>query len=75
MARKHRMVYPGMYHVVNRGVERRKVFLQAEDYDTFLSLLQEMLENFHTASFINQRSSGQFKIIQKKRHTSILAFV
>ncbi len=47
MARKHRMTYPGMYHIVNRGVERRKVFLQAEDYDTFLSLLKEMLENFN----------------------------
>lgn len=47
MARKHRMTYPGMYHIVNRGVERRNVFLQAEDYDTFLSLLQEMLEKFN----------------------------
>lgn len=47
MARKHRMTYPGMYHIVNRGVERRNVFLQAEDYDTFLALLQEMLKKFN----------------------------
>jgi len=47
MARKYRMTYPGMYHIINRGVEKRNVFLVDEDYDTFLAILEEMLQKFN----------------------------
>ena len=47
MARKHRMAYLGMYHIVNRGVERRNVFLEDEDYELFMFLLKEMLTRFN----------------------------
>lgn len=39
MPRALRIKEPGIYHVVNRGVERRVVFYQEEDFDKFLSLL------------------------------------
>ena len=32
-------MYPCMYHIVNRGEERRKIFLKPEDYNTFLNVI------------------------------------
>ncbi|WP_457605300.1 REP-associated tyrosine transposase [Nitratifractor sp.] len=39
MPRRPRIEIPGFYHVVNRGVERRKVFLEKEDYEHFEELM------------------------------------
>lgn len=33
------------YHIYNRGVEKRKVFLDSQDYTVFLSLLKRHLDN------------------------------
>ncbi len=32
MPRQQRLVEPGVYHVVNRGVEQRNIYLDAADY-------------------------------------------
>ncbi len=34
----------GYYHIFNRGVEKRKIFLDEQDYKTFLSFLKLYLE-------------------------------
>lgn len=39
MPRKERITHPGFYHVISRGVERRNVFLDGDDFDKFLSLM------------------------------------
>jgi len=39
MARLPRIDLAGFHHVINRGVERREVFIDKEDYSTFLTLL------------------------------------
>lgn len=39
MPRKERINEPGFYHIVCRGVERRNVFLDGDDFDKFLSIL------------------------------------
>ena len=44
MARKDRLQYAGYYHVINRGVERRKVFLHPDDFAQFMSYMGNMLE-------------------------------
>ncbi|RUM72296.1 MAG: hypothetical protein DSZ08_01170 [Sulfurovum sp.] len=44
MARKKRMESIGYYHIVNRGVERRAVFMDDEDRMQFLEILQESSE-------------------------------
>jgi putative transposase len=36
-------VEDGYYHLYNRGVERRQIFLDAQDYDVFLGYLAEYL--------------------------------
>ncbi len=39
MPRKPRIEIPGYYHVLNRGVERRTVFVEPEDYEHFIELM------------------------------------
>ncbi|MBL0058142.1 MAG: transposase [Elusimicrobia bacterium] len=40
MPRQARLDFEGMfYHVINRGMERRKIFENAEDYEKFIDLL------------------------------------
>ena len=42
MARPLRIQYPGaFYHIMNRGVSRRKIFLRKTDYEEFLKTLSE----------------------------------
>ncbi|PIF04235.1 MAG: hypothetical protein CSA86_02635 [Arcobacter sp.] len=39
MPRKERITEPGFYHVINRGVEQRNIFLDDDDFDRFLSIM------------------------------------
>lgn len=48
MARKDRITEPGFYHIINRGVERRSIFLEPEDYEKFLDLLYDMKKKYDT---------------------------
>jgi len=44
--RKQRITYKGIYHIINRGVEKRNIFLEHDDYEKFMELLKKMLEKF-----------------------------
>jgi len=46
MARLPRIDLAGFHHVINRGVEKRQVFLDKGDYDKFLSLLCQQCAKF-----------------------------
>ena len=46
MPRKPRITEPGFYHVINRGVERRNIYLETEDYDNFLDILKKVFEQY-----------------------------
>ena len=39
MPRAPRVKQAGFYHVINRGVERRVVFYEEEDFEKFLEIL------------------------------------
>lgn len=40
MPRQARLDYPGcLHHLINRGIERRKIFVDSQDYETFLDTL------------------------------------
>ncbi|WP_458699913.1 transposase [Sulfurospirillum sp. 1307] len=39
MPRRYRITSPGYYHIINRGVERRKIFFDVEDFESFLDIL------------------------------------
>jgi len=44
--RKPRIEIPGFYHVLNRGVERRVVFGEPQDFEKFEKLLEELSRSF-----------------------------
>ena len=46
MPRKTRITEAGYYHIINRGVERRNVFLESADYNKFLDLLLDMKRTY-----------------------------
>jgi len=46
MPRKPRIDIPGFYHIINRGVERRDVFLEQYDYEYFIKTLCESKKHF-----------------------------
>jgi len=47
MPRKPRMTHLGYYHIISRGVERRNVFLETEDFEQFMNILQVVQKNYH----------------------------
>ena len=52
MARKNRLAAPGLhYHVVNRGNDRRVIFLQNCDYVAFIELLAAGVRRFEVQIF------------------------
>jgi len=46
MPRKERYQEPGQYHIINRGVERRSIYLEPEDYEYFLDLLLKLTKEY-----------------------------
>ncbi|MGH7902149.1 MAG: hypothetical protein ACRENZ_10470 [Thermodesulfobacteriota bacterium] len=45
MSRPRRIQFPGaIYHVMNRGIARRKKFIETADYEDFLKTIAETLE-------------------------------
>ena len=46
MPRKERYQEPGHYHIINRGVERRSIYLEPEDYEFFLDLLFKLTKEY-----------------------------
>lgn len=52
MARPLRVEFPGAtYHVMNRGLERRRTFLEQADYQRFLGLLKEVHNRWQVEIF------------------------
>ena len=47
MSRKERIIEPGIYHIINRGVERRNIFFEPEDYEYMFSLLSIIVKEYH----------------------------
>ncbi len=53
MPRRKRSNENGYYHLINRGVEKRKVFLDSADHVTFLKLIDELkpVNNFNIHAY------------------------
>ncbi len=48
MSRPLRIQYPdAWYHVMNRGRRGDEVFSEGKDYDTFIDLLKEIVEDYN----------------------------
>jgi putative transposase len=48
MPRRQRITQAGLFHIINRGVERRTVFIDSTCYDKFISLLSDANLLFET---------------------------
>jgi hypothetical protein len=47
MARKSRIDAPGaLHHIIVRGIERRSIFVDAQDYQNFLERSGHILKDF-----------------------------
>jgi len=46
MPRKERYQEPGQYHIINRGVEKRDIYVEPDDYDYFLDLLLKLTKDY-----------------------------
>ena len=46
MPRRPRIDEIGYYHLINRGVEKRKVFLDTADHEMFLAIIEEIKHSF-----------------------------
>ena len=66
MGRKPRIVLDGSYyHVVQRGNDRRKIFLESHDYDYFYSLLRKYLKRYHSFLYHYCLMSNHFHMLMK----------
>ncbi len=57
----------GYYHVYNRGVEKRSIFLDKQDYSVFLSYLKEYLLPKDEKLLYKQLFSSDISYIQKDK--------
>jgi REP element-mobilizing transposase RayT len=74
VARRVRVEEIGFYHVINRGVERRDIFLCDDDRDRFIKIIDEsaMLYKFSVHCFCLMDNHYHFLIETTERNLSLL---
>lgn len=74
MARKKRIEKIGFYHIVNRGVERRTIFYDDEDFKKFLEIVQDsaIIYNFALHSFCLMNNHYHLLLQTKDLNLSLL---
>lgn len=74
MARAHRIDFIGYYHVINRGVEKRVIFLDNEDFEYFLALTDELQSfySFHLHSYCLMSNHYHLLIETTKKKGQVL---
>lgn len=73
-ARNSRKVYyeNGYYHIYNRGVEKRKIFLDQQDYSVFLSYLKEYLMPKDEKELLKNLSDSSLSSREKDKARKLL---
>jgi len=71
MPRKDRITSAGFYHVVCRGVERRNVFLDSDDFEKFLEILKDMKDKFHILIHSFCLMSNHYHILLETKEENI----
>jgi putative transposase len=74
MARKPRLSLAGFYHIINRGVEKRDIFLEDADFIRFLSIVDEYAKiyDFEIYSFCLMRNHYHLLIKTNKYNISTI---
>ena len=71
MPRKERYQEPGQYHIINRGVEQRTVFLEDEDYDFFLALLLKLTKEYSITIHAFCLMTNHYHILLETKETNL----
>lgn len=71
MPRKQRITHPGFYHVISRGVERRNVFLDEDDFDKFLSLIFKEFTEYNITIHAYCLMTNHYHLLIETKETNI----
>lgn len=76
MVRSLRIQYPGaFYHVVCRGNEHRKIYLNDDDRYRFLKLLDESLEIYHVVLYCYVLMNNHFHLLVQTKRANLSEFM
>ena len=75
MPRTPRIEMPGFHHVINRGVEQRDVFLDEEDFDTFLSTLCEACREYNVKVHAYALMSNHYHLLIETAKENLSMFM
>ena len=72
MARPLRIEFEGaLYHVLSRGNDRQDIFLNDDDYKTFLSVLEEMSSRFEVDIFAYVLMSNHYHLLIRTNESNL----
>ncbi|ABB45000.1 Protein of unknown function DUF1568 [Sulfurimonas denitrificans DSM 1251] len=71
MPRKERYQEPCYYHIVNRGVERRSIYLELEDYEFFLDLLLKASKDYELIIHAFCLMTNHYHILLETKQTNL----
>ena len=71
MPRKYRITEVGFYHIISRGVERRLVFLDEDDFDMFLEVLKFVSKSYGITIHSYCLMSNHYHLLIETTQTNI----
>jgi putative transposase len=71
MPRKERLTEPGIYHIINRGVERRVIYLEPEDYEFFLDLMLKLSKDYEIIVHSFCLMSNHYHLLLETKHHNL----
>jgi len=64
MLRQPRVDYSGyLYHVIARGIERRRIFIDEADYEDFMGRLEKCLKKTDSSCFAFSLLPNHFQLL------------
>jgi REP element-mobilizing transposase RayT len=71
MSRKERYTEPGNYHIINRGVERRNIYLEPKDYEFFLDLMVKLSKDYEITVHAFCLMTNHYHLLLETKHQNI----
>ena len=71
MPRKERYQEAEHYHIINRGVERRNIYLEPEDYEFFLDLLLKLTEEYEIIIHTFCLMTNHYHLLLETKQTNL----
>lgn len=71
MPRKERITEPGIYHIINRGVERRDIFNEHSDYAFFLELLLKLSKDYDVIIHTYALMTNHYHILLETKQNNL----